>query len=58
MNEDNTLAYHNTAVVGNILELMVSAMEIVGGNEVAVKDVSEMANDAAAILNSELGDVK
>lgn len=58
MNEDNTLKYHNTAVVGNILELMVSTMELVGGNEVAVKDVPEMANDAAAILNNELGDVK
>lgn len=55
MNEDNTNRYQNLAVVSNVIELIVTTMEQAGGNEVVTKEVPEMAQDAAAIINTELG---
>lgn len=55
MNEDNTNRYQNLAVVSNVIELIVTTMEQAGGNEVVTKEVPEMAQDAAAIVNTELG---
>lgn len=58
MQQSKIAQYATLATLANVTELVVSTMEIVGGNEIVVKEPHDMANDVAAIINSELGELK
>lgn len=55
---NKSINYATLATLGNVAELVTASMELAGGNEIAVKEVPDMANDVAAIINNELGDLK
>lgn len=57
MNQNSTKRFMNLSVLSNLVELVVTTMESAGGNETVSKEVPEMAQDAAAILNKELGEM-
>lgn len=48
----------NTVIVASAIEAMVSVIEAEGGNDFESPDIDTVAQDAAAMLNAELGSSK